>query len=58
MEIVIAQDNYPLMAPYDIENNKIVVGKTVAFSIILLVASVALIAVAIGLFVHSKKLRK
>jgi hypothetical protein len=53
VEIVIAQDNYPLMAPYDIEHDTIVLPHTKLFIALIVVAIAVLVGV--GLLVYFKK---
>jgi LPXTG-motif cell wall-anchored protein len=56
VEIVIAQDNYPLMAPYDIEHDTIVLPQTELFAAIIVVAVVVLVGA--GLLVYFKKRKR
>lgn len=61
MIVVFFQDDYPLMAPYDIENNRVVVPPLEPFPTLpvaaVSVAVVAVVAVA-GLLVYQKKTQK
>jgi len=56
VETVVAQDNYPLMAPYDIEQDTIIVPQTKLF-IALIVVAIAVL-VGFGLLVYFKKRKK
>jgi hypothetical protein len=51
----IGQDDYPLMAPYDVEHETVVLPQNESFLAILLTVGIAIIVVAAGLLVYHKK---
>src|SRR5665647_557234 len=51
----IGQDNYPLMAPYDVEHETVVLPQNEPFLAILLAVGIAIIVVVAGLLVYNKK---
>lgn len=59
VEIIIAQDNYPLMAPYDIEHDAVVLPPVEPFAAVFVAAaSVAAVIVGVGLLVYFKKRKR
>lgn len=56
VEVVIAQDNYPLMTPYEIEHNTIALQQIIF--LVVFVASSSIAIVGVGLFVHHRKRRR
>jgi hypothetical protein len=55
VEIVIAQDNYPLMSPYDIEHDTIVLPPTELFVAIIVVAVVVLVGAGLSVYFRKRK---
>lgn len=57
VEIIIAQDNYPLMAPYDIEHDAVVLPPAEPFAAVLVAAAsgATVAVVCAGLMVYFKK---
>ena len=52
------QDNYPLMAPYDLENEAVELPQNQSFLVMLVTASVAALIVGAALFVYFKRKRR
>jgi nitrous oxidase accessory protein len=52
------QDNYPLMAPYDVEHRAVVLPQNESFLVVLVIAVSAIIAVGAGLLIYHRKNRR
>jgi hypothetical protein len=52
------QDNYPLMAPYDVEHRAVVLSQNESFLVVLVIAVSAIIAVGAGLLSYHRKNRR
>ena len=58
MSFPAGQDNYPLMEPYDIEHDTVVLPQTEPFLAVLAAAvSIAAVIMAVGLLIYFKKRR-
>lgn len=58
VSFVAGQDNYPLMAPYDIEHDAVVSPQTEPFLVVLIVVALAVAAVTAGLLLYNRKRRR
>jgi len=57
ISFVAGQDNYPLIASYDVENDGVALPSQTETFVVVLVAIVAAVALCVGLLVHFKKRR-
>jgi parallel beta-helix repeat protein len=58
VSFVAGQDNYPLMAPYDVEHRAVVLSQNESFLVVLVIAVSAIIGVGGGLLIYHRKNRR